>query len=75
MCDTNCDPEIIDFPIPSNDDAIRAVKLVTGHVADAVMEGLTLRGYDPEAEQPAAAPGVSSASPDDEPLVAGGGSA
>ena len=69
MCDTNCDPEIIDFPIPSNDDAIRAVKLVTGHVADAVMEGLTLRGYDPEAQQQAAAPAG------DQPLVAEGGSA
>ncbi len=75
MCDTNCDPEVIDFPIPSNDDAIRAVKLVTSHVADAVMEGLTLRGYDPEAELPAAAPAVSSASPGDQPLVAEGGSA
>ncbi|KMO87870.1 30S ribosomal protein S2 [Megasphaera cerevisiae DSM 20462] len=37
--DTNCDPDIIDYPIPANDDAIRAVKLLTGKVADAVLEG------------------------------------
>ena len=37
--DTNCDPDVIDFPIPANDDAIRAVKLLTGKMADAVLEG------------------------------------
>ena len=37
--DTNCDPDVIDFPIPANDDAIRAVKLLTGRIADAVLEG------------------------------------
>jgi small subunit ribosomal protein S2 len=39
MCDTNCDPEPIDYVIPSNDDAIRAIKLFTGAIADAVIEG------------------------------------
>src|SRR5438874_6385763 len=39
MTDTNCNPELIDWPIPSNDDAIRAVRLVTARVADAVIEG------------------------------------
>ena len=37
--DTNCDPDEIDFPIPANDDAIRAVKLLAGAMADAVLEG------------------------------------
>lgn len=37
--DTNCDPDLIDFPIPANDDAIRAVKLLTAKMADAVLEG------------------------------------
>jgi small subunit ribosomal protein S2 len=46
MCDTNCDPDLIDYPIPSNDDAIRAIKLITGKVADAVLEGLASIGYD-----------------------------
>ena len=39
ICDTNADPDEIDFPIPGNDDAIRAVKLITGAMADAVIEG------------------------------------
>ena len=37
--DTNCDPDLIDYPIPANDDAIRAVKLLAGKIADAVLEG------------------------------------
>ena len=37
--DTNCDPDLIDYPIPANDDAIRAVKLLTGKIADAALEG------------------------------------
>ena len=39
MCDTNCDPDDVDFVIPANDDAIRAVKLITAKMADAVIEG------------------------------------
>ncbi|MDP4179813.1 MAG: 30S ribosomal protein S2 [Bacillota bacterium] len=39
IVDTNCDPDEIDFPIPGNDDAIRAVKLITAKMADAILEG------------------------------------
>ncbi|CUH96118.1 30S ribosomal protein S2 [Propionispora sp. 2/2-37] len=39
IVDTNCDPDEVDYVIPGNDDAIRAVKLLTGKVADAVLEG------------------------------------
>ena len=39
MVDTNCDPALVDFPIPSNDDAIRAIKLVSGMMSEAVMQG------------------------------------
>ncbi|MCI1943901.1 30S ribosomal protein S2 [Clostridium luticellarii] len=39
IVDTNCDPDEVDYVIPGNDDAIRAVKLITSKVADAVMEG------------------------------------
>lgn len=39
IVDTNCDPDIIDYIIPGNDDAIRAVKLLTGIIADSVLEG------------------------------------
>ena len=38
MCDTNCDPEDLDYVIPGNDDAIRAVKLIVAKMADAVIE-------------------------------------
>ena len=40
IVDTNCDPDDIDHVIPGNDDAIRAIKLFTGKVADSVLEGL-----------------------------------
>lgn len=38
IVDTNCDPDEIDYVIPANDDAIRAVKLLTGKMADAILE-------------------------------------
>ncbi|HEY7466547.1 MAG TPA: 30S ribosomal protein S2 [Dehalococcoidia bacterium] len=43
MTDTNCNPDLIDYPIPSNDDAIRAVRLVTMRIADACIEGMQRR--------------------------------
>jgi len=43
MVDTNCDPDPIDLVIPSNDDAIRAIKLIVNHMADAVEEGMQIR--------------------------------
>jgi len=39
IVDSNCDPDLIDYVIPGNDDAIRAVKLITSKIADAVLEG------------------------------------
>ena len=39
IVDTNCDPDVIDYPIPGNDDAIRAIRLVTSKIADACIEG------------------------------------
>ncbi len=39
IVDTNCDPDEVDYVIPGNDDAIRAVKLIAGKMADAVLEG------------------------------------
>ena len=43
IVDTNCDPDPIQYVIPSNDDAIRALKLLTDRVADACLEGLAMR--------------------------------
>ena len=53
--DTNCDPDEIDFPIPANDDAIRAVKLLTGKMADAVLEGRQGESLDDQGEHQEAA--------------------
>ena len=41
VIDTNCDPDEIDYPIPGNDDAIRAVKLMVSKISDAIIEGKT----------------------------------
>jgi small subunit ribosomal protein S2 len=61
ILDSNCDPDDVDFPIPGNDDAIRAVGLLTRVVADAVAEGLIARSgaktegeATPGAEEPLA---------------------
>src|SRR5690625_2491463 len=43
ILDTNCDPDLVDYPIPGNDDAIRAVALLTNVIADAAAEGLMAR--------------------------------
>ncbi|MEX2032288.1 MAG: 30S ribosomal protein S2 [Dehalococcoidia bacterium] len=65
MCDTNSDPDVIDFPIPSNDDAIRAIQLITGRVADAVLEGVAVgeveQQFQAQAAPAAADPTVAAA--------------
>jgi small subunit ribosomal protein S2 len=43
MVDTNCDPDPIDYVVPANDDAIRALRLITTKIADAVIEGQNMR--------------------------------
>ena len=61
IVDTNCDPTGIDYPVPGNDDAIRAVRLITSRMADAILEGVgTLAKEEAEAEEAAAV---------DEPVV------
>ena len=50
LVDTNCDPRGIDYVIPSNDDAIRAIKLLSSKIADAVLEGKALRKEEVEEE-------------------------
>jgi small subunit ribosomal protein S2 len=65
MVDTNCDPDPIDHPIPSNDDAIRAIKLMAGKMADAVIEGMQMREID-QADRAALASGAESNEPVDE---------
>lgn len=53
IVDTNCDPDEIDYPIPGNDDAIRAVKLIAETMANAVMEGRQGKQLEESAEEEA----------------------
>jgi small subunit ribosomal protein S2 len=64
VVDTNCDPEEVDFPIPGNDDAIRAIRLFTSRIADNVLEGLNL------ADERFVGPDGAAAEGDDEPVEA-----
>jgi len=58
IVDTNCDPDVVDYVIPGNDDALRAIKLFTSRIADAVMAGRDMsKPATPELDQ----------TPDDEP--------
>lgn len=52
LVDTNCDPRNVDYVIPSNDDAIRAIKLLVGKIADAVLEGKAMRKEEEVEEGP-----------------------
>ena len=43
VVDSNCDPNLVDFPIPSNDDAIRSIRLMAGRISDAIIDGMEER--------------------------------
>jgi small subunit ribosomal protein S2 len=51
LVDSNCDPDLIDHIIPSNDDAIRAIKLISTTIADAVLEGINMRKDVPDLDE------------------------
>ena len=51
LVDTNCNPEELDYPIPGNDDAIRAVKLIADVMANAIIEGKQGESFEPEMEE------------------------
>ena len=55
IVDTNCDPDEIEYPIPGNDDAIRAVKLIAETMANAVLEGKQGEQFEEESDEEAAA--------------------
>jgi small subunit ribosomal protein S2 len=67
VTDTNADPDLIDFPIPANDDAIRAIRVVTAMVADAVLEGRerVLEGREAERTAEGAAAKIAQEEADD----------
>ena len=58
IVDTNCDPDEVDYVIPGNDDAIRAVKLISGAIADAIIEGRQGETNAPEETEEAPAEAV-----------------
>jgi small subunit ribosomal protein S2 len=62
MVDTNCNPQNVDYVIPSNDDAIRAIKLLVAKIADAVLEGKAMRKEEAE-EKPVEQPRTKSERP------------
>jgi small subunit ribosomal protein S2 len=76
IVDTNCDPDDIDYIIPGNDDAIRAIRLITSKIADAAVDGLHERqAHLPEAAEPdraasSPAEGESATSPEAEETTA-----
>jgi len=39
IVDTNCDPDLVDFPIPANDDAVKSIEIITRAIADAIIDG------------------------------------
>ena len=51
IVDTNCNPEVLDYPIPGNDDAIRSVKLITDAMANAIIEGNQGESFELEADE------------------------
>ena len=53
MCDTNANPDLIDYPIPSNDDAIRAIELMTKLVSQAIRAGVAVSNVEQEFQQAA----------------------
>lgn len=52
IVDTNCDPEEVDYPIPGNDDAIRAVKLIVSTMGNAILEGKQGEQFEADSEEP-----------------------
>jgi len=71
IVDTNCDPDLIDYPIPGNDDAIRAIRLFCRMVGDSVIEGLQEASEGQDAELAAAATASMQAAGGDEAGAAG----
>ena len=68
ITDTNCDPDNVDFIIPGNDDAIRSIRLISNHVAEAVLTGQALKdGEEASEEAVAAAMGDAGSEMDTEP--------
>jgi small subunit ribosomal protein S2 len=51
IVDTNCDPDLVDFPIPANDDALKSIDLITSVIAEAINEGYKAKGIESAVEE------------------------
>lgn len=70
VVDTDCDPDLVDLPIPANDDGIRSIEILSRELADAVRSGLASSGaLKKDEEQPAEESAAESAEPASEPAV------
>ena len=72
LIDTDCDPDVIDLPIPGNDDSIRSIELVAARLADAILEGkaTSATAAQADAEGSDASGGESKPKPRARPMVA-----
>ncbi len=70
LVDTNCDPDDIDYVIPCNDDAIRAIRLMTSGIADAALEGMHERQSATQSPESASSPAASASEAEDAGAVA-----
>jgi small subunit ribosomal protein S2 len=69
IADTSCNPDEIDYPIPANDDAIRAIKLICNKIADAVLEGVTGQTQISSKEEEVKSPEEATTADNTQPLV------
>jgi small subunit ribosomal protein S2 len=69
IADTSCNPDELDYPIPANDDAIRAIKLICNKIADAVLEGTSGQALAMAEEEAKNLKAAAEAAPKDETLV------
>ncbi len=79
IVDTNCDPDVIDYPVPGNDDAIRAIRLLTSRVADACIEGrqkwterIQAEADKAPVEEPKPIPGAADLKPGERKVISDG---
>jgi len=56
LIDTDSDPDLVDLPIPGNDDSLRSIRLIVQHLADAISQGRSMRPEEPRKEDPADEP-------------------
>ena len=56
LIDTDADPDVVDLPIPGNDDSLRSIRLITEHLTDAIKQGKSMRPNEPKKSDPAEEP-------------------